>query len=95
MDNNQLSDARKEIDRINTEITQLLVARLKQLDAVAQWKAANNQAIFDPAREKAILDKVCNIAGEEFSGDVAAVFQTIFTVSKEREMRLINGEKDK
>ena len=91
MDKTQLDNARKEIDRINSEITELLVERLKQLDAVAQWKAANGQPIFVPEREKAILDKVCQQAGEEFSGEVEKVFQTIFQVSKEREAHLIAG----
>ena len=95
MDKTQLDNARKEIDRINSEITALLVARLKQLDAVAQWKAANNQPIFVPEREVAILEKVRQQAGSEFAGEVERVFQTIFAVSRERESYLIDGGQSK
>jgi monofunctional chorismate mutase len=95
MDKTQLDNARKKIDQINREITALLVERLEQLDAVAQWKAANGQPIFVPEREQAILESVRQQAGEKFAGEVEKVFQTIFSVSREREAYLINRNESK
>jgi chorismate mutase len=94
MDEKLLTNARNEIDRINTKITALLVERMKQVDIVAAWKAANNQPVSDPARENAIIQKVCGQAGEEFSVEVEAVFRAIFAASRNRENRMIaKGEK--
>lgn len=91
MDNTSLEKARQEIDRINSEITALLVERMKQVDIVAAWKAANNQPVSVPARENAIIQKVCSQAGEEFAPEIESIFRAIFAASCARETRSITG----
>jgi chorismate mutase/prephenate dehydratase len=92
MDGEMLENARREIDQINDKLTKLLIERMKQTDRVAEWKYANNQPVFVPEREKAILDRVCSQAGEEFADDIRAVFQAVFAASRARETRLIHGK---
>lgn len=91
MDEKMLADARQEIDRINRELTALLIERMKQVDLVSRWKAANNQPVFVPERENAILEKVCQQAGEEFAPEIRKIFETIFAVSRERETHFIEN----
>lgn len=88
MDTSQIDRARQEIDRINGELTALLVERMKQVDIVGEWKKANDHPIFVPAREEAILKKVTALAGEEFAPEIKAVFEAVFEASRRREERL-------
>ena len=90
MDTTQIDRARLEIDRINRELTELLVERMQQVDEVARWKAANGQPVFVPAREEAIIAKVCAQAGEEFAPEIEAVFRAVFAASRSREERLMS-----
>ena len=94
MDEAMLAHARKEIDRINTELTALLVERMKQVDIVATWKKANNMPISVPARENEIIEKVCNQCGEEFAPEIETIFRAVFQASCRREERLIAGGKE-
>ena len=87
-DTASLDRARGEIDRINRELTALLIERMLQVDEVARWKAANNQPGFVPAREEAIIEKVCSQAGGEFAVEIETVFRAIFAASRAREKRL-------
>ena len=80
--------ARQEIDRINEQLTALLVERMKQVDIVGAWKAANGRPVRVPEREQAILDKVCALASEEFAPEVKEVFEAVFAASCRREARL-------
>ena len=43
-------------------------------------------------REKQILEKVAQLAGEEYAGDIVPVFQAVFTASCRREERKIEGQ---
>lgn len=94
MENNSLDLARQQIDRINSELVKLLIERMKQVDLVAAWKAANDLPVSVPSREEAIIVKVRALAGTEFADDIEAVFRAIFSASCAREERKIrNGEK--
>lgn len=93
MDTSAIDAARTEIDRINRELTALLVERMIQVDQVARWKAANNQPVFVPAREEAIIEKVCAQAGAEFAPEIEKIFRAVFAASRDRETRLIGEDK--
>ena len=56
---------RQEIDAIDKELVDLFCKRMDVSAGVADYKKANNQPIFVPARERAILQKVAQQAGPE------------------------------
>lgn len=93
MDTSAVEQARSEIDRINRELTALLVQRMEQVDKVARWKAENHQPVSVPAREEEIITEVRSMAGEKFSADVETVFRALFAASRAREERLVKEEK--
>ncbi len=89
MDSSQLENARNNIDRINSQIVSLLIERMNYVDHVAKYKAEHNLPIFVPERENSILEKVAQLAGEEYADDIRPVFQAIFAASRSREKRKI------
>ena len=58
-----LSELRKEIDRIDNQLVKLFVERMRVSAGVADYKRANNLPIFVPAREREILADVAEKAG--------------------------------
>ncbi|MBQ4107114.1 MAG: chorismate mutase [Lentisphaeria bacterium] len=92
MDASDLAKARCNIDRINAGIVALLIERMEQVDEVARYKAAHGLPVSDPEREKLILEKVSQLAGEEYAGDIVPVFQAVFAASCRREERKIKGQ---
>lgn len=53
----QLQQARAQIDEIDAQMAALFEERMQAVAAVAQYKAATGKAVFDPAREAAVLDR--------------------------------------
>lgn len=89
MDDLKLETARSNIDRLNSEIVSLLIERMNNVDKVAEYKAEHGMPIFIPEREKSILEKVSQLAGNEYAEDIIPVFQAIFAASCHREERKI------
>jgi monofunctional chorismate mutase len=92
MNTPNLDEVRCNIDRINAQIVDLLIERMKYVDLVAEYKAANNLPIGDSKREQVILEKVSNLAGKEYEEDILPIFKSIFAASIQREERKINRE---
>lgn len=85
----ELDEIRKDIDKINTELTELLVARMKLTEQVALYKLANNMPVFQRGREDEVLKKVCSAAPEEYSDALNLIFKGIMDASKCQQMNLI------
>ena len=92
MNTQNLDEVRCNIDRINAQIVDLLIERMKYVDLVAEYKAANNLPLGDSKREQVILEKVSNLAGKEYEEDILPIFKSIFAASIQREERKINRE---
>lgn len=78
----KLEDIRVDIDRIDSQLVPLLKERMNCSLKVAEIKRAEGLPIHHPAREQAILDKVCDMGGE-FGSYVSAIYREIMGVSKE------------
>ena len=92
MDNCTLENARSNIDRINSEIVSLLIERMNNVDKIAKYKALHGLPVSVPEREKLILEKVAQLAGDEYAEDIIPVFQAIMAASCQREERKIKAE---
>lgn len=53
-----LDEIRSEIDNIDHELVNLFHMRMSLVGEVANYKAANNLPIFNPSREKEILERL-------------------------------------
>ncbi len=54
---NLLDEARLEINEIDEEMAQLFVRRMKAVEYVAAYKKENQMPIFDPVREKQVIER--------------------------------------
>lgn len=82
-----LDSIRADIDDIDHELVRLFQMRMNLVGEVAQYKAINNIPIFNPEREKNILN---NLIPEGELGPYTKDFlQSIFEISKKYQNILI------
>ena len=87
----ELSEIRQQIDGIDQELVQLFCQRMSLSAQVANYKKANNLPIFVPARERAILQKVAEMAGPEMENYTRVLYSMLFELSRSYQSKR-NGE---
>jgi shikimate dehydrogenase len=78
------------IDEIDNAIAELFVKRMAVVKAVAEEKAKSQTPVADPAREGAIKQRLGKIVGPEVSGYLDRIYDTMFSISREYQEKLIN-----
>ncbi len=77
-----LEECRKEIDNIDSEIVRLFSKRMDIAQNVAAYKKETGMAIYDSERERKLLEKVENAAGEAYGDYVRRLYTTILELSR-------------
>ena len=77
----ELDKLRFEINDIDNNIMDLLVKRMSISKKIGEFKKNNNMKVFDPSREKLLLERLisCNKLEEDFIKDL---WDTIMKYSK-------------
>lgn len=78
----EIEKLRKDIDSIDSELTALFCKRMETAGKIAEYKKENNLPIFDSERERKLLNKIYNEAGEEKGSYARVLFTTIMDLSK-------------
>lgn len=94
-----LEDYRKEIDKIDSEITVLFNKRLEICDHIAEYKMQNDISIENHEREVEILDRVLTEVMDLGGGEpqmrlTADLFSKIFDLSKKHQEYYSRREKE-
>ena len=88
----ELQDIRKEIDAVDRELVELFSKRMELSAAVAEYKRMNGMAVLDAGRERALLSKVSELAGEELEEYTRTLYSTILDVSRAYQHTKLDGE---
>ena len=84
-----LLEIREQIDNIDDQIIALWKERMALSLQVAEYKKEHNLPILDEQREKELLDRISNLAGEELGDYSRDLYEKIMSIS-----RLYQEEKD-
>lgn len=85
----ELSEARKEIDRINREILELFLKRTALAGEVAAYKEKNGLPIYHADREREILLEMAKAAPEDLKLPVKQLFSTLMELSRAHQAKLL------
>ena len=88
-----ISSIRQDIDKVDSELSALFEARMDLAKEVAAYKQETGKPLFDPEREKQVLEKrVRAFPGkdEDFLEALRVFYQTLMDLSKEEQKRLIS-----
>lgn len=86
-----LNSIREHLDSIDHEITRLIVERMDTVGEVAASKKATGKAIRDHARERTILNRVTEQAGEVYAPYVKDLYKLIFELSRNYQSKLLGN----
>lgn len=81
----ELEQLRRDIDAIDRQIVDLMKQRMETVAQVAEYKKANNIPVLDSGRERALLSKVGQEAGEELADYIQSMYRTIMAASRSYE----------
>ncbi len=83
---------REEINEVDEEMVALFKKRMAIAASVAQYKKEKGLPVLDAARERALLGRISDMAGEEFDGYARTLYHTMLDVSRAYQYTKINSE---
>jgi len=92
-----LSQIRKDIDRIDSQLVPLLCERLSCSEKVAQYKHENGMPVLNEQREQAVIDAVASASDElddnkrGYGRANSLVYSTVMAVSRALQHRLLGA----
>ena len=89
-----LNELRQEINDTDREIVELFKKRMAIATSVAEYKREHGLPVLDAARERALLEKISEIAGDELGGYARTLYHTMMDVSKAYQHTRLNPESE-
>ena len=87
-----LLEIRGQINNIDDQIIALWKERMALSLEVAEYKRENNLPILDEKREKELLDRISDLAGEELKEYSRELYSEIMRISREYQERETKGD---
>lgn len=78
----ELQKLREQIDSIDRELVSLFVKRMNCSAEVAEYKREHGIPVLDASRERALLSKVSELAGEDFEDYARTLYATMLSLSR-------------
>ena len=87
-----LSESRQKLDVIDIQIVELMKQRLEISKDVAEYKIANNKAVYDKAREEEKLKTLCACVEDDFGKRcVDELFKQIMAMSRKLQYGILEA----
>ena len=77
-----LEEIRGQIDQIDRQMMELFKARMEAAAQVAEYKMEKGLPVLDAGRERALLSKIGDQAGEELADYAQSMYRTILAASR-------------
>jgi len=89
-----INKLREEINEIDREMVDLFKKRMKVATSVAEYKKERGLPVLDAARERALLGKISDMAGEELDGYARTLYHTMLDVSRAYQYTKLKSESE-
>ena len=87
-----IQELRNQINAIDERLVKDFEARMKVALEIGKYKKENGLPVFDPARERAVLNKQTSAVDEEMSTYVKLLYNTLFDLSRSYQQRYMNDD---
>ncbi len=88
----ELTKAREEINIIDREMAELFERRMKASGKIAEYKMKNGLPVYDPVREKVLIEKNSDYIKEDIFREYYVNFlMSVMDISKKYQERLLKG----
>lgn len=89
---NKLEKARLEINDVDAKMAELFSRRFKAVQDVLAYKKENNLPIFDPVREKQVIERNTKLVEEDLQPYYEAFLISMMNISKQYQKELLEEE---
>ena len=89
-----LQNAREGINRIDDQIVALFKERMAFSKEVAEEKQRKGLPVYNRERERAVLNRVSDLAGKELESYIRVFYETMFDVSRAYQHQLMGSHSD-
>lgn len=91
---NNLKSLRSNIDKIDDEILELFIRRLRIVEDIYEYKKINGMNIYDQKRENEILQKIDkNMSVDKYKSELESLFKSIMKISSSYQEKLLGAKK--
>jgi chorismate mutase len=88
----ELEQLRVSIDEVDRKILDLIAERVRLVLAVGDVKRERNMPVYDPDRERRILDRLASMAPAPLDGTtVRRIFERLIDEARRLEQTHVNG----
>lgn len=87
-----IEELRKNIDRIDSELTKLFQERMETAASIADYKRENGLPVFDAERERKVINKVTANVSDDFVPYTKTLYNTMFDLSRSYQRKRINSD---
>ena len=87
-----IDEARVKINEIDKKMVELFEERMKAVLDVLEYKKQHNLPVFDEKREKELLERVSELAGEELNDYCRELYEKIMEISRDYQQDYFNKE---
>jgi chorismate mutase len=85
---NELDTLRRAIDAVDTRLLELIHERVRLVLEVGAYKASRGLAVYDPERERRMLERLTSLANPPVEPDtVRRIFERLIDESRRLEQR--------
>ena len=85
-----INDYRTKIDEVDKQMVDLFCRRMKITEDIAKYKKENSINVLDTQRERKLLDKVEELAGEEYGDYARRLYSSLMELSRANQVKIIN-----
>lgn len=89
-----LGKLREEINETDEKIVELFKKRMAIAASVAKYKKEHSLPVLDAARERALLERISSLAGDELGSYARTLYHTMMDVSKAYQQTILNPESE-
>jgi len=88
----ELEELRRSIDEVDRKLLELMAERARLVLAVGDVKRARNMAVYDPERERRVLDRLGSLAPAPLDATtVRRVFERLIDEMRRLEQHHVSG----
>ena len=87
-----LQELRKKIDEIDNSLIDLFQQRMDISAEIARYKLENNMPVYDPIRERDILENLSKKTKQRRESSIIALYSLLFELSRSEQEKIINSE---
>ena len=86
-----INQCRRELDRIDHELLNIFIERMKIVDEVTKCKQQTGKPVLDVSREREILKQAVQNSPKELAMPAVTLFKTLMELSRARQREIMSG----